>query len=85
MLKGAVTFVKGRSLKGAVVGVRERMGLSFRSDDDFLFQNIYRRKEIVVHVHCRLFFFTKKGMIYGPKCLAVTWTNQLTLRETRML
>jgi len=41
MLKGAVTFVKGRSLKGGVVGVRERMGLSFRSDDDFLFQNIY--------------------------------------------
>lgn len=56
MLKGAVTFVKGRSLKGGVVGVRERMGLSFRSDDDFLFQNIYRRKEIVVHVHCRLFY-----------------------------
>jgi len=56
MLKGAVTFVKGRSLKGGVVGVRERMGLSFRSDDDFLFQNIYRRKETVVHVQCRLFY-----------------------------
>ena len=38
------------------MGVRERMGLSFRSDDDFLFQNIYRRKETVVHVQCRLFY-----------------------------
>jgi len=84
MLKGAVTFVKGRSLKGGVVGVRERMGLSFRSDDDFLFQNIYRRKEIVVHVHCPL-LFTKNSMIYGPQCLALTWTNQLTLRGTRRL
>jgi hypothetical protein len=45
MLKGTVTFIMGRRLKGGVVGVGERMGLSFRSDDDFLFQIYIEEKK----------------------------------------
>lgn len=57
------------------------MGFSFRSDDDFLFQIYIEEKKQQGKERCP--FFTMKIMKYGPKCLALTWTNQLTLLEVR--